>query len=82
MDQEAKLTSVPSIDPRVSPTEVHCGAVPEVHDPRVLLSQTEEAVLERALAATNGAHAEAARRIGLSRSDFGCKMSKFASSPL
>ncbi len=51
--------------------------LPEVEDLRAFLSQTEKAVLERALAAANGAQAEAARRIGLSRSDFGYKMSKY-----
>jgi DNA-binding NtrC family response regulator len=53
------------------------ACIPEVHDLRAFLTQTEKAVLERALAAANGAQAEAARRIGLSRSDFGYKMSKY-----
>lgn len=58
------------------------SCIPEVEDLRAFLGQTEKAVLERALAAANGAQAEAARRIGLSRSDFGYKMSKYGIKPV
>jgi two-component system, NtrC family, response regulator PilR len=51
--------------------------IPEISDLRAFLSQTEKALLERALASSNGAQAEAARRVGLSRSDFGYKLSKY-----
>jgi len=50
--------------------------IPEVSDLRSFLNETERAVLERSLKASEGSQAEAARRLGLSRSDFGYKLSK------
>jgi DNA-binding NtrC family response regulator len=51
--------------------------IPEVTDLRAFLGETEKVVLQRALQEANGAQAEAARRIGLSRSDFGYKVTKY-----
>lgn len=44
---------------------------------RGLLSSVEKAVIERTLQATRGAQAEAARRLGLSRSDLSYKLLKY-----
>jgi two-component system response regulator HydG len=52
--------------------------LPEVHDLRRFLSDLEKEIIVRALNASGGAQAEAARRLGLSRSDLGYKLSKFA----
>lgn len=62
------------------------GHRPELHwieslparlDLRELLGAVEKSVIERTLAATEGAQAEAARRLGLSRSDLSYKLSKY-----
>jgi DNA-binding NtrC family response regulator len=46
-------------------------------DLRDLLSTVEKSVIQRTLAATRGAQAEAARRLGLSRSDLSYKLAKY-----
>ena len=51
--------------------------IPEVNDLRTFLNETEKAVLQRTLNNSEGSQAEAARRLGLSRSDFGYKVSKY-----
>lgn len=50
--------------------------LPETLDLRTLLTSLERRLIERALGATGGAQAEAARRLGLSRSDLAYKLSK------
>ncbi len=50
--------------------------LPETIDLRGLLSWLERRLIERALSSTGGAQAEAARRLGLSRSDLGYKLGK------
>ncbi len=50
--------------------------LPEVHDLRALLTDVEKQIILRALKSTGGAQAEAARRLGLSRSDLGYKLTK------
>jgi transcriptional regulator with GAF, ATPase, and Fis domain len=45
-------------------------------DLREFLTALEKALIERALKATSGSQAEAARRLGLSRSDVSYKLSK------
>ncbi len=45
---------------------------------RELLTQFEKSLIERALDQANGVQAEAARMLGLSRSDLGYKVSKYA----
>ncbi|HVJ07301.1 MAG TPA: sigma-54 dependent transcriptional regulator [Acidisarcina sp.] len=52
--------------------------LPEHLDLREVLSQIEIALIERALSATGGVQAEAARRLSLSRSDLGYKVAKYA----
>jgi transcriptional regulator with GAF, ATPase, and Fis domain len=50
--------------------------MPETLDLREFLASLEKAVIQRALIATSGAQAEAARRLGLSRSDVSYKLGK------
>ena len=50
--------------------------LPETVDLRGILTSLERRLIERALIGTGGAQAEAARRLGLSRSDLGYKLSK------
>jgi DNA-binding NtrC family response regulator len=52
--------------------------LPEVHDLRAFLADLEKEIIVRALESSGGAQAEAARRLGLSRSDLGYKLTKFA----
>jgi transcriptional regulator with GAF, ATPase, and Fis domain len=53
------------------------ASLPDSIDLRELLSSIEKKLIERALAAANGAQAEAARRLGLSRSDLSYKLGKY-----
>jgi DNA-binding NtrC family response regulator len=46
-------------------------------DLRALLASVEKSVIQRTLEATSGAQAEAARRLGLSRSDLSYKLAKY-----
>jgi DNA-binding NtrC family response regulator len=52
-------------------------ALPPSFDLRNLLSSLEKALIERTLQSTRGAQAEAARRLGLSRSDLSYKLLKY-----
>ena len=54
------------------------ASLPETVDLRGILNSLEHRLIERALNGTGGAQAEAARRLGLSRSDLGYKLSKHA----
>ena len=51
--------------------------LPEVSNLRGFLMDVERALILRTLKATAGAQAEAARRLGISRSDLGYKMTKY-----
>ena len=51
--------------------------LPDVDDLRSFLAEAEKTLIVRTLKATNGAQAEAARRLGLSRSDLGYKITKY-----
>jgi DNA-binding NtrC family response regulator len=51
--------------------------LPPRFDLRDLLSSVEKTVILRTLEATKGAQAEAARRLGLSRSDLSYKLAKY-----
>jgi DNA-binding NtrC family response regulator len=51
--------------------------LPEVDDLRSFLAEAERTLILRTLKATNGAQAEAARRLGISRSDLGYKIAKY-----
>ena len=52
------------------------ASLPETVDLRAILTSLERRLIQRALDGTSGAQAEAARRLGLSRSDLGYKLSK------
>jgi len=52
-------------------------ALPEVDDLRNFMAEVERTLIIRTLKATNGAQAEAARRLGISRSDLGYKIAKY-----
>jgi DNA-binding NtrC family response regulator len=54
-------------------------SLPQSVDLRALVSSIEKKLIERALRSTDGAQAEAARRLGLSRSDLSYKLSKYDS---
>jgi len=51
--------------------------LPEVNNLRNFLAEAEKALIVRTLKSTNGAQAEAARRLGISRSDLGYKIAKY-----
>jgi two-component system response regulator HydG len=51
--------------------------MPQAFDLRLFLNELEKALVLRALGATSGAQAEAARRLGLSRSDLSYKLGKY-----
>jgi DNA-binding NtrC family response regulator len=51
--------------------------LPDRLDLRALLAAVEKSVIEKTLQSTRGAQAEAARRLGLSRSDLSYKLSKY-----
>jgi DNA-binding NtrC family response regulator len=52
--------------------------LPEQLDLREMLSKLERSLIERAINSSGGVQAEAARRLGLSRSDLGYKVSKYS----
>jgi len=54
-------------------------SLPDSVDLRALVSSIEKKLIERALRSTGGAQAEAARRLGLSRSDLSYKLGKYDS---
>jgi DNA-binding NtrC family response regulator len=56
-------------------------SLPDSISLREFLADTEKALIERALKETQGAQAEAARRLGLSRSDLSYKLSKYGIKP-
>ena len=60
-----------------STTAFSCGSASESFDLTELLEQTEKNLIVQTLAATGGAQAEAARRMGLSRSALAYKLTKY-----
>ncbi len=76
---------VPSMNRRPGPAADSSGGgpaswmdlLPEVDDLRAFLTGVEKEIILRALTATGGAQAEAARRLGLSRSDLAYKLTKY-----
>jgi DNA-binding NtrC family response regulator len=52
--------------------------LPEQLDLRDTLARLERILIERAISSSGGVQAEAARRLGLSRSDLGYKVSKYS----
>ncbi len=61
----------------VTDEERWLDSLSETTDLRVLLATIERKLIERTLRACNGAQAEAARRLGLSRSDLSYKLAKY-----
>ena len=59
--------------------EAWIESLPDNVDLRAMLGSLEKKLIERALASANGAQAEAARRLGLSRSDLSYKLGKYDS---
>jgi len=59
--------------------EAWIESLPDNVDLRAMLSSLEKKLVERALASAGGAQAEAARRLGLSRSDLSYKLGKYDS---
>jgi len=59
----------------ITPNEI-ADMLPETLDMREFLAAVEKALIQRALSATNGAQAEAARKLGLTRSDVYYKLGK------
>ncbi len=73
---EARTTSRPvSTGCAITPNEV-ADMMPETLDLREFMASLEKALIQKALGATKGAQAEAARRLGLSRSDVSYKLGK------
>ncbi len=66
----------PGATPRGRPASIE-ELLPDVTNLRGFLMEVEEALIQRTLKATAGAQAEAARRLGISRSDLGYKMAKY-----
>lgn len=74
---------IASIDPAPSASQKMemrdwIRTLPASIDLRELLTAFEKGLIERALAQANGVQAEAARMLGLSRSDIGYKVAKYA----
>jgi len=63
---------------RESTIEQLAAQLPEQLDLRELLAKLERLLIDRAISSSNGVQAEAARRLGLSRSDLGYKISKYS----
>jgi len=69
--------ALPGMAPSVERSEQQwISSLPETLNLRNLLRSLERRLIQRALDATGGSQAEAARRLGLSRSDLGYKMGK------
>lgn len=72
----SNIGSTPGADSS-SPSFHWITSLPPRLDLRALLSAIEKRVIMRMLEATHGAQAEAARRLGLSRSDLSYKLAKY-----
>ena len=68
-----------SSDGRAPSQWVDC--LPQSVQLREFLAEAEKTLIERALKETQGAQAEAARRLGLSRSDLSYKLTKYGIKP-
>ncbi len=70
----------PSSESREFCVERLIAQFPEQFDIRETFTRLEKGLIERAIDLSGGAQAEAARRLGLSRSDFGYKLGKHSMS--
>jgi transcriptional regulator with GAF, ATPase, and Fis domain len=59
-------------------SQVSTRTLPSIVDLHELLTAFERGLIERAMKQANGVQAEAARMLGLSRSDMGYKVAKYA----
>jgi transcriptional regulator with GAF, ATPase, and Fis domain len=59
--------------------ELLAAQLPEQLDLREMLAKLERSLIARAINSSGGVQAEAARRLGLSRSDLGYKVGKYSS---
>jgi DNA-binding NtrC family response regulator len=66
---------VPRNSAELTPDQI-AEMMPETHNLRDFLASLEKAVIQRALKMTDGAQAEVARRLGMSRSDLSYKLGK------
>ncbi|HEV2350600.1 MAG TPA: sigma-54 dependent transcriptional regulator [Terriglobia bacterium] len=76
LPSQAAASGLPGSKADGSPASM-AQILPEVSDLRGFLAEMEKELILRTLKATGGAQAEAARRLGLSRSDMGYKLAKF-----
>ena len=67
--------ATPRITAELTPHQL-AEMIPETHNLREFLAALEKAVIQRALKITEGAQAEVARRLGMSRSDLSYKLGK------
>ncbi len=67
--------AAPRISAELTPAQL-AEMIPETHNLREFLAALEKAVIQRALKITEGAQAEVARRLGMSRSDLSYKLDK------
>ncbi len=85
-DLNPRISRLPMVDFSPSSTsnefsiERLIAQFPEQIDIREMFTQLEKSLIERAIDLSGGVQAEAARRLGLSRSDFGYKLGKHSMS--
>ena len=72
------VASPANSSPREFSIEVLLADLPEQLDLRDMFAQLERTLIARAIDLSGGVQAEAARRLGLSRSDFGYKLAKYS----
>ena len=72
------VASPANSSPREFSIEVLAADLPEQLDLRDMFVQLERTLIARAIDLSGGVQAEAARRLGLSRSDFGYKLAKYS----
>jgi DNA-binding NtrC family response regulator len=75
---EIAVDNFPMVAPTLVRPESVAEMMPQAFDLRVFLSGLEKALVLRVLGATGGAQAEAARRLGISRSDLSYKLDKYS----
>lgn len=77
----ARVPGVASRSIDFSNPEALAEVIPESADLREFLSSLEKALIQRSLRTSDGSQAEAARRLGLSRSDLSYKLAKHSIKP-
>jgi DNA-binding NtrC family response regulator len=72
------VASPANSSPKEFSIEGLAAQLPEQLDIRDMFAQLERSLIARAIDLSGGVQAEAARRLGLSRSDFGYKIGKYS----